>query len=186
MKRFLIAALFPVAALANECVMMDRTVSATSVKIQERSPIQQYVVPLPNGNSRCIVQFRARVDATWYMAHGEYDWPGDRPRGEACAVAVSRAEDAVQKQVAPSHVRTEKVMVCTDNPDMAAIRNTNPGSVGRQHQFRPHPDFPRRFWHNGAQCRWFLDPGLRNGDIYRYQGIICQLEGDNWVVLDKF
>ena len=69
---------------------------------------------------------------------------------------------------------------------MAAIRNTNPGSEGRQHQFRPHPDFSRRFWHNGAQCRWFLDPGLRNGDIYRYQGIICQLEGDNWVVLDKF
>jgi len=185
MKRILIAALFPVAALASECVLQDRTVTATSVTIQERLNIQQTVVPVAQG-SRCIVTFRARIGATWYTASGQHDWAGDRPRGEACAVAVSRAEDSVKVQAAPSHVRSEKILICNDNPDLTTLRGTNPGSVGQLHQFRPHPDYPKRFWHNGAQCRWFLDTAYRRQEIHTYQGVICQLQDTNWVVVDKF
>lgn len=186
MKCFLIAALFPISVLAAECVLQDRTVTASSARIEERSGIQTNVVPAPNGGRRCIVNFKARVGATWYWANGQYDWAGDRPRDEACAVAVARAEDSVKSQVAPSHVRTEKILICSDRPDLETLRSTNPGSVGDLHQFRPHPDFPRNFWHNGAQCQWFLDSSFRGQDIYTYQGIICQIQNNKWVVVDKF
>jgi len=186
MKRVLIAALLPISALAAECVLQDRTVTASTVRIEERSGIQQDIVPAPGGGRRCLVNFKARVGASWYWANGHYDWAGDRPAGEACAVAVSRAEDMVRTQVAPSHVRSEKVLVCSDKPDLATFQNTNPGTVGEIHQFRPHPDFPNRFYHNGTQCKWFLDSAFRGQDIYTYQGIICQIHNSKWVVVDKF
>jgi len=186
MKRWLIAALLPTAVMASECVLQDRTVTAATVTIQERSGIQHPVVPVPQGGKRCIVSFRARVGVTWYTAYGQYDWPGDRPSSEACAVAVSRGDDSVLQQAAPGHVRSEKIMVCSDRPDLTELRQTHPGSVGKAHQFRPHSDYPRRFWHNGAQCRWFVEPALRNGDIYQFQGIICQVQDNDWVVVDKF
>jgi len=186
MKKLALALLFPATVLASECVLQDRTVTASAVRIEERSGLREDVVPAPDGGRRCMVNFKARVGATWYWAQGHYDWPGDRPRGEACAVAVSRAEDSVKTQVAPSHVRSEKVMVCSDQRDLELLRSTNPGSVGRLHQFRPHPDFPKRFWHNGAQCKFFLDSAFRNQDVYTYQGVICQVQKDQWVVVDKF
>lgn len=186
MKRVLIAALLPASVLAAECVLQDRTVTASTVRIEERSGIRQEVVPAPDGGRRCIVNFKARVGASWYWANGQYDWAGDRPREEACAVAVSRAEDSVKTQVAPSHVQSEKVLICSDRPDLETLRSTNPGTIGELHQFRPHPKFPKRFWHNGAQCKWFLDSAFRNQDIYTYQGIICQVQDSKWVVVDKF
>ena len=186
MKRLLIAALIPASVMAAECVLNDRTVTASSAQIEERSGLRQEVVTAPDGARRCIASFKARIGASWYWTQGQYDWTDGRPRAEACAVAVARAEDAVKTQVEPTHVRSEKVMICTDQKDLELLRSTNPGSVGRLHQFRPHPDFPKRFWHNGAQCKFFLDSAFRNQDVYTYQGVICLVQRDQWVVVDKF
>jgi hypothetical protein len=172
--------------VAAECVLQDRTVARSDLKIAERSPISRTVIPAPGHNQRCIVNFRARVGTQWYMATGEYDWPGDRPANEACAVAAARADESVLKQAAPSHVQSEKVLVCNDRPNQQLITNAPTGTVAQLHQFRTHPDFPRNFWHNGAQCRWFLESSFRHNDIYTYQGVICQLQDQNWVVVDRF
>ena len=186
MKRWLIAALLPTAVLANECVLQDRTVTAATVTVQERSGIQQHVVPVPQGGKRCIVSFRARVGVTWYTAYGQYDWPGDRPSSEACAVAVSRAEDEVRTRVGRTQTVSEKTLVCSDRPDLDALRSTNPGTVAELHQFRPHPDFPREFWHNGAPCRYFLDSAYVRQDVRTFQGVICKIHDSKWVVVDKW
>lgn len=180
-----LAVLIPALATA-ECVLQDRTVTSHSIVIQERSGMRQTVVPAPDGGKRCIVNFRARVGATWYSATGQYDWAGDRPAGEACAVAAARADDSVHAQTVSQHVRSEKVMVCNDREDMKTLRSTNPGTVAQLHQFRPHPEYPNRFWHNGAQCRMFLDSSWTGRDIHTYQGVICQLQDNNWVVVDKY
>jgi hypothetical protein len=31
-----------------------------------------------------------------------------------------------------------------------------------------------------------LDSAFRNQDVYTYQGVICQVQRDQWVVVDKF
>lgn len=186
MKRLLCLALIPASVVASECVLNSRTVTGSTARIEERSGLRQEVVPSPDGGRRCIVSFKARIGATWYWAQGQYDWADGRPRAEACAVAVSRAEDQALTQAEPTHVRSEKVVVCSDQKDLELLRSTNPGSVGRLHQFRPHPDYPKQFWHNGAQCRWFLDSAFRHQDVYTYQGVICQIQNNQWVVVDKF
>lgn len=186
MKIWPILLCVPMGVWASECVLQDRTVTQSQGKIQQRSSINQTVVNLPSGERRCIVEFRVQINNQWHTAHGQYDWPGDRPREEACAVAVDRAQDAVLTYSQPLHLRSEKVLVCSDRADSQLVRSTNPGTVAADHQFRPHPNYPRRFWHNGTECRWFLESSFRQGDIYNYQGIICKIHNNQWVVVDKF
>jgi hypothetical protein len=178
--------ILPVVAWATECVMQDRTVSDAVVVVQERSNIQREVVPAPDGGRRCIVNFKARVGNTWHWATGQYDWPGDRPREEACAVAMKRAEDSLRNLVRPAHVASQQVLICNDGSDMATLKNSQIGSMAKLDQFRPHPDFPNAFWHKGTHCRWFLESSFKNNDIYTYQGVICRVESERWVVVDKF
>jgi hypothetical protein len=169
-----------------DCVLQDKTVSQSSVVIAERSKITATVVPDPQQGKRCLVNFRARVGSTWYTASGEYAWPGNTPRDSACAVAVKRAEDSVREQVAASRVVSEKILICRDDPTLDTIRQANPGTVGDLGQFRPHPSYPKEFWHNGTRCRWFLDTGFTGRDVRTWQGIICEIHGSKWVVVDKF
>lgn len=185
MNRLLLLLLIPFFAHA-ECVLQDRTVSASTARIEERSGIKQNVVRLPSGESRCLVNFQARIGTNWYMAAGHYDWPGDRPAGEACAVAAARAEDFALNSAAPKNVRSEKVMICNDQPDNQILREAKIGTQGELHQFRPHPSYPDRFWYKGAQCRWFLDSGWNGRDIQTMQGVICHLSNQKWAVVDKF
>jgi hypothetical protein len=186
MKHLIALTVLIPALVGAECVLQDRTVTSHAIVIQERSGMRQTVVPTTEGGKRCIVNFRARVGATWYSATGQYDWAGDRPASEACAVAAARADDSVHAQTVSQHVRSEKVMVCNDREDSNTLRSTRPGTVAQLHQFRPHPDYPNRFWHNGAQCRMFLDSAWTGRDIHTYQGVICQLQPNQWVVVDKY
>lgn len=186
MKLFACWLFLPALVLAETCVLTDRTVTQGSASIAERSGVRHEIVNLPNGMKRCQVTFRARINNEWHTAIGSHDWPGDRPASEACGVAGSRAESAVIERAGRTLTKTEKIMICRDQPDLAVLKTTAPGTVGRLHQFRPHPQYPNRFWHNGTQCRWFLDSEFRQQNIYTYQGIICQLQPEQWVVVDKF
>lgn len=186
MKRLLLLALVPATVFAGECVLQERTVTRSTVTIAERSRITPEVVPTTNHGKRCMVTFRARINNEWHSAFGEYEWSGDRPREEACAVAVSRAEDEVRERVGRKLTASEKTMVCSDRPDLDALRSTNPGTIAELHQFRPHPDFPREFWYNGAPCRYFLDSAYVRQDVRTFQGVICRVHDSKWVVVDKW
>ena len=186
MKRLLILALIPATVLASDCVLQDRTVSRSTVTIAERSRIKPEVVPTVNNGRKCMVSFRVRIGSDWHSAHGEHEWAGDRPREEACAVAVTRAESEVRERVGKLQTVSEKTMICSDRPDLDALRSTNPGTVAELHQFRPHPDYPREFWHNGAPCRYFLDSAYVHQDVRTFQGVICRIHDSKWVVVDKW
>ena len=186
MKRLLTLALIPATVLASDCVLQDRTVSRSTVTIAERSRIKPEVVPTVNNGRKCMVSFRVRIGSDWHSAHGEHEWAGDRPREEACAVAVTRAESEVRERVGKLQTVSEKTMICTDRPDLDALRSTNPGTVAELHQFRPHPDYPKEFWHNGAPCRYFLDSAYVHQDVRTFQGVICRIHDSKWVVVDKW
>lgn len=186
MKKLLALALVPVSVWAGDCVMQDRTVTRSAVTISERSRITPEVVASPDGGRRCMVTFRVKIGSDWYTTHGQYDWAGDRPREEACTVAVRRAEDEVRERVGKLQTLNEKTMVCSDRPDLDTLRSTNPGTVAELHQFRPHPDYPNEFWHNGAPCRYFLDSAYVRSDVRTFQGVICKVHNSKWVVVDKW
>ena len=182
-----IAALVPVMALAQDhCVLQQRTVSKTQAVITERDTIRRDIVPYFDGQRMCIVDFRVKINNQWHSAHGQYIWPGDRPAQEACAQAVKQAEDEVRQRVGRTLSTSENVLVCKDRPELVSISGSVVGSVGKISQFRPHPDRPERFWHEGTQCQMGVEPACVQGKSRSFQGVICQVKGDNWVVVDKY
>lgn len=187
MKRLLLLALLPATVGAQDnCVLQDRVVSRSEVVIAERSPIRRDVVPHFDSRRKCIVDFRVRVGRDWHTAYGDHVWDGHRPESEACAIAVTRAEDSVRERVGRSQTASERILVCKDQPALTPLRNTAVGTVGDLGQFRPHPDRLDRFWHNGAQCKWFVEPTFTGNQMRQFQGIICEIQDSKWVVIDKF
>jgi hypothetical protein len=186
MKYIITFLIIPISALGADCVLQDRTVSRSAVTIIERSKISPEVVPSISNGKKCMVTFRVRIGNEWHSAFGEYEWAGDRPREQACAIAVQRAEDEVRERVGKTQTVNEKTMVCSDRADLEELRSTNPGTIGELHQFRPHPDFPNEFWHNGAPCRYFLDSVYLKNDVRTFQGVICKIKDSKWVVVDKW
>ena len=182
-----IAAMVPVMAMANnDCVLQQRTVSTTQVVISERDSIRRDIVPYFDGQRMCIVDFRVKINNQWHTAHGQYIWPGDRPAQEACAQAVKQAEDEVRQRVGRTLSTSENILVCKNRPELASISGSVVGSVGKVSQFRPHPDRPEKFWHEGTQCQMFVESAFVREKIRSFQGVICQVKGDDWVVVDKY
>ena len=185
MKKLVIALMLPAAVAAGECVLQSKTATNGRAQILERSALTQTVTPEINGKKRCIVSFRARIGAQWLTAHGDQSFDLSQSEKTACNIALTRAEAEVQSRGGQMSVATESVVVCSDRPEHQTIRKTTVGTVGLVSQFRPHPDRNREFWHNGARCRWFLDTEWAQTDVVTREGIICRLETDQWVVVDK-
>lgn len=185
MKKVWVLLLWPMWATAEQCVMQDRTVIRDQVKIEERSPVRRDIIAMPNGQKRCLVDFRVRIGNTWHTAIGEHDWSGEVDSARACAQAVTAAEQKVLERQ-PRQVTSEQVLICKDRPELRELEQAHPGSLGDIAQFRPHPSYPNRFWHNGVQCRWFVEPAFVANQVQMYQGIICELRPRQWVVVDKF
>ena len=188
MKRYLLflwAVAIPAVA-ADRCVLQDRTVSRSEVEILERTPIRRDVIPYLGNQKKCIVDFRVRIGREWHTAMGEHVWPGHLPADQACAWAVKNAEDAVRDRVGRTQSVSEKILVCKDEPRLDTLKDIQVGTVADVGQFRPHPRYPNRFYHNGVQCRWFIEPVFQSGDIRNFQGIICEIKPNQWIVVDKF
>ena len=187
MKHIVLAvALIPGLVLADTCILHDKSVTQTQVTIQERSAVRRDVVPTRDNQLRCMVNFRVRINNAWHNAHGEYIWSGDRPSSEACAIAADRAESDVRDRVGRANVTSQRTLICNDRPELRLLRQSSQGAVGNNGQFRPHPNYPDRFYHNGAQCRWFIEPKFVGHDVRTFQGIVCETGPDEWVVVDKF
>jgi hypothetical protein len=132
------------------------------------------------------VRFRILVDGNWYDAHGSQTWRDDQTIQQACGEAAARAERDVVDRVGRSRVTNQSLMVCDDDERFRTLRRAEVGSVARLDQYRPHPQYPRAFQHNGTQCRWFLESGMSGSDVRTWQGIICEVQDGRWAVVDRF
>lgn len=176
----------PGLALAQQCVLQSKIVSQSQIQIEERSQITAQVVPLPSGNQRCMITMRGRIGATWYTGFGDTVFRTGTSADQACVSAQRRAEASIAAQAGTRQVASDDTLVCKDDPSLDSVRTAEPGTVAKLAQYRPHPDYPREFVHQGTKCRWFLDPAWTGRELRTGQGIICHLQNDNWVVVDKF
>lgn len=174
------------AQAADHCVLQQRSVAVSQVQIQERSDIRRSITPVGRGETKCSVDFRVRIGNTWHSAFGDYVWSGELPVQQACARAVGVAESDVKARVAAREVSTESLLVCSDDTRHQTLREVKVGTIAPVSRYRPHPDYPAEFWHNGTRCRWILDTVWTGTRILTQNGVVCQLRDDQWVVVDKF
>lgn len=169
-----------------ECVLQSNTASQGTARIEERSGFTQELVRLPSNKQRCQVAFRARANGEWHTAIGHYDFGEDQTASQACAMARQTAESGLAERLTNKNIVSDAVVTCRDQSNLLTLRETRIGTVGLLHQFRPHPSYPNQFVHNNVACRWFLDSEFKVNDVYTYQGVICRLQDNKWVVVDKF
>lgn len=167
--------MLPIVAAA-ECTLRSTTV-AQSVAVAERGRVESVVVRGTNGEQKCVVSFRARVDNEWHIAHGE---------AQDCEMAIRNAERDLLRTLGPTQFRSEDIMICNDSSNLQQLTDIRLGTVGNIEQFRPHPEFPGSFRHMNTECRWIMnvvfDARLRN-----YEGIVCRTTaGNQWTVVDLF
>lgn len=183
---FLMMSVASANAIAGECVYQSRTVTQNNVEIDEHSEIVREVIDTARGNRKCIVNFSVRINQDWYMTSAEWEWSGNRPHQQACAKAVELAKKQVVERVSDQNITNEQVLICNDDERYQDLTNTSVGTVGSIEQFRSHPEYKKRFYYNGAECKWFVDPAFTGTDIQKYEGVICESRPNQWVVVDKF
>jgi hypothetical protein len=126
------------------------------------------------------------VDNVWFDAYGSETWRDEQTVQQACAAAAMRAERDAVDRIGRSQVTNQSLMVCDDDDRFRTLRRAEVGTVAQLDQYRPHPEFPRAFQHNGTQCRWFLESGMAGSDVRTWQGIICEVQDGRWAVVDRF
>jgi hypothetical protein len=183
----LVIALFATNVYANDgCILQEKTTTRSTATVTERSQIRSAVVPFSNGQKKCIVNYRAKVDNNWYEAMGEYVWDGSNSSAEACSAAVKQADTDLIHRIKPTGLISEQVLICNDNPDTKQLQESNVGTIVDISQLRTHPEHPGSFMDKGTECRWFIDPAFNGRTVHNFQGIACKISEGRWAVVDKF
>lgn len=168
-----------------QCRMTQETVTKGELKIEERSQVRRDVLSEPTGRA-CWTRHRVRIGPDWHDINGRSDWLSSEPIDRTCARAVQQAEQDLIRRLGQSQVTQRQALICDDDDRFRRIQETQVGTVANLEQYRLHPDYPKKFYHNGTQCRWILDSSWNGRDVQTQQGIVCEVSRNRWVVVDKF
>jgi hypothetical protein len=170
----------------GECYVRSAVTNQTSMTIESIADVEPMVVPISATQNKCIVTFRAQVNGNWITAEGEKVGPKSISERELCAGAVDSGRVQILSRATGANLAVEQNMVCNDQPEIK-VRSVKRGEMVRESEVRPHPNFPKPFIYRTAQCRWFIEPEVHPGrDLLQRQGIICQVNGKEWQVVDKW
>jgi hypothetical protein len=169
-----------------ECYVRSAVTNQTTMTIEAIADVDPFVIPISPTQNKCIVNFRAQVNGKWITAEGEKIGPRSVPERELCNSAIDSGRIQILSRANGGRMTVEQNMVCTDQPEIK-VRSVRRGEMVRESEVRPHPNFPRPFTYRTAQCRWFIEPEVHPGrDLLQRQGIICQVNGNEWQVVDKW
>jgi hypothetical protein len=144
------------------------------------------VVPISATHQKCIVTFRAQVNGKWITAEGERTGLKTMSEKELCTSAVDSGRIQILSRANGGNMAVEQNMVCNDQP-VIQVKSVKRGEMVRESEVRPHPNFPKPFIYRTAACRIFIEPEVHPGrDLLQRQGVICQVNGNEWQVVDKW
>jgi adenylate cyclase len=172
-------------ATANECVLQQKT-SATSIgSISEIRNIRHDVIAYGAGRKKCTVTLDGLIKNQWVKTVGEYVFE-DETAQVGCGIAVEVAKKNLLDRMNSSIIKNESVVICRDD-NLAKSVSTKIGSVIESiTQLRPHPTFQSTFYHQGQECRWFVEAGWTGRNLQPINGVACKLGPKQWIVVDKF
>jgi hypothetical protein len=180
----LILALVATTAQA-ECYVRSAMTNQTRASITAIADVDPFVVPISPTQNKCIVNYRAQVNGNWVTVEGTSVGAKSLSEEELCRGAIDSSKAQLLSRTDAGNLNIETNMVCDERPAIQ-VKNVRIGELVRISEVRPHPNFPKPFIYRTAQCRWFIEPEPRVGDLLQRQGIICQSHGDIWRVIDKW
>lgn len=167
-----------------ECVLQETTVNTVQNTVVQHDNIVRDIVPY-GSKQKCIVRYRALVNNVWHTTFGEYVFDDTDP-ASACATAIINSDKQLLLLLEESNIASQQTLVCHDDDTMINLPNTEVGTVGNVSQYRVNPERPENFFYNGTECRWFLSTEFILKNVLTHQGIICKIDNESWIVVDKF
>jgi hypothetical protein len=180
----LILALAATTAQAD-CYVRSSMTGKGQITVTDVSDIQNLVVPISFTQNKCFATYRAQVNGHWQSLEGTNVGSKNISEEELCQGALDSSRAQLLSKASGTNMSVETNMVCDERPAIR-VKNVRIGDLVRVSEVRMHPNFPKPFIYRTAQCRWFIEPEPRVGDLLQRQGIICQSHGDQWRVIDKW
>jgi hypothetical protein len=183
-----LAVLVTTNAVAQDCLLTEKTVSKDLGVVQEIRNVQTQLGEWKNGFQSCTATLEGSVNGRWGTGKGVYTWDGNSSPKGACSAAVELAKKDLLEVQKDSTISSVSTVICKERPqqDMPTL-NTKIGQIiGNVNTLRKHPSFPNTFAYNGQSCRWFIETGWNGKDINQLNGIVCNMSQQKWIVVDKF
>jgi hypothetical protein len=175
-------------ALAQECILKEKTTAKETGTVALIKNVNAEVVPWGKGQQKCIASLDGYANNQWNHATGEFIWDGDYTPAKACGAAVELAKKNLLTGLNSSIIVSESVVVCKEQEEKdKPLINPKVGTIlDDVNRLRPNPKFPRAFYHNGEECRWYLETGWNGKNIRQFNGIVCRYGPAQWIIVDKF
>jgi len=188
MHKTLISILFATVfapAIAKDCVLQQRTTTTNAGEITEIRNVNFDVINLDHGRKRCMARIDGLVKGQWLRSYGDHTYDHE-PTKVGCGVAVEVAKNNLLIRLNQSTIKTESVVVCRDDQKPKMVSTQLGNIVDDITQLRPHPTYHRTFYHQGQECRWFVEMNWTGANLQPINGIVCKLNPRQWIVVDKF
>jgi len=170
----------------SECYVRSAMTSLASMSITNIADMNSMVVPISPTQNKCFVNFRAQVNGGWITVEAEKVGLKNIPEKQLCDEAIEQGRIQVLSRANPGRIQVEQNMVC-DERSAIQVRKVKPGEMILESEVRPHPNFPKPFTYRTSKCRWFIEPEVHPGkDLLQRQGIVCQINSNQWQVVDKW
>jgi hypothetical protein len=168
-----------------DCYVRSAMIGKGQITLTDITDVQNLVVPISVTQNKCFSTYRAQINGQWQSLEGTNIGPRSMSEEELCRGALDQSRSQILSRASGNNMSVETNMVCDERPSIQ-VKNVKIGELVRVSEVRPHPNFPKPFIYRTAQCRWFIEPEPRVGDLLQRQGIICQSHGDMWRVIDKW
>jgi len=188
-KLIVIASILAVSsASAQECILKEKTTARETGTVALIKNINAEVTPWGKGQQKCTASLEGYANGKWHNATGEFIWDGDYTPAKACGAAVELAKKNLLTGLNSSTIVNESVVICKEQEEKdKPIINPRIGTILDDiTRLRPNPKFPKSFYHNGEECKWYLETGWNGKDIRQFNGIVCRYGPTKWIIVDKF
>lgn len=179
--------LAPVIAF-GECSIDQKiaTKSAQPIAIEDTRDYKTVIVPTEQGTKSCFVSFEVKYADQWYPVYGEQEWDGRTLATTACGIAKQHALKSFIHKHGEQLITLNEDMTCADGEKVEHYKLKKVGAVMPIEKLRGDPEHRRPFMYNGTQCWWVRDVEWSREKLNSFNGIACQVEGNQFVLVDKF
>ncbi|MDC1281814.1 hypothetical protein N8Z09_04080 [Methylophilaceae bacterium] len=187
-KQLLVIGLLSPAIVFGECSIEQKIASKSHepINIEETRNYKTALVPIEEGLQSCFVTFDVLYANTWYPVYGEQEWDGNIMATTACNMAKQNALKGFIHKHGEQLITVHEDMTCADGEKVEHYKLKKIGAVMPIGKLKGDPKHRRPFIYNGASCWWVQDVEWSEQKLNSFNGIACQVEGDQFVLVDKF
>lgn len=186
MQKIILGLLFvPLLALAQDRRYSHTITQRSDMIVAREANYQEEIKVDKNGNRTCLVSLDIEIDGKWHKAQGSYIWDGGMLNSRACDLAAMRARNSLTAEIKPFTISSKAEIIYEENSNTKRIHGYKKGELVDIGNLKSHPNYPRSFAHQGAECKWFSDVRKEANGIKQYNLIACRLPA-GWIVEDTF